>query len=88
MVERGGEDRPESEGRRRFLLKMAAVAFAVPVVSSFTLDALSYGAESSAQPKLSNQSFPNQAYPNQVTLPKQHLPNQVPSQQFPNQIRV
>ena len=81
------ELRAQGVSRRDFIKKMVAVGFAVPIVSSFTLDAVA-----SANPKHMppNQTYSNQTYPHPrpPTLPNQfHFPNQsyFPNQFFPNQ---
>ena len=82
MDEQGSGNRPEAEARRHFLKRMAAIAFAVPVVSSFTLDTAAYAEEHTLSG--STQQFSNQNHPNQ-RLPNQQIPNQqFPNQQFPH----
>jgi hypothetical protein len=76
-----------SQNRRAFIKKMAAVAFAVPVVGAFSMESVALAAPGHTFPgqKFPNQTFPNQTFPNQ-TFPNQTFPNQTfPSQTFPNQ---
>lgn len=87
--EDGGQEKPEV-ARRDFLKRMAAFAFAVPVISSFTLDAISYAGQTSQAH--SNQFFPNQSVANQEQcftnqfFGNQGFPNQsFANQTFPNQ---
>jgi hypothetical protein len=73
-----GDDRSAAAGvsRRAFLGRMAALAFAVPVISSFTLDAAAHS--------VGAHQFANQYIPNQIT-PDKFFSGQVPNQYFPNQ---
>jgi hypothetical protein len=92
MDHREGEEEPEAEvGRRDFLKRMAALAFAVPVVSSFTLDPASHTQQHNkrlATLTAGNQiCFPNQVFSNQTlayfpnqTFPNQYTPNQLASE--------
>jgi hypothetical protein len=78
-----GDDRSAAAGvsRRAFLRRMAALAFAVPVISSFTLDSAAHPV--GVRPVDAHQ-FANQYMPNQIT-PDKFFSGQVPNQYFPNQ---
>lgn len=89
----GGSSRPDHDASRRaFLKRMAALAFAAPVVSSFTIDAVAHAGDDGRL--RSHQIFPNQIFPNQFFLeglgespPTNFFPNQAfPNQIFPNQL--
>ena len=79
-------DREEGQtsgmNRADFVKRLAAGAFAVPVITSFAMDGLAQAAPRQQSP---NQAYPNQTYPNQ-TYPNQTYPNQTyPNQSYPNQ---
>ena len=91
-----GDDRSAAAGvsRRAFLRRMAALAFAVPVVSSFTLDSAAHPVgvgPGDAHQFSANQHFPNQIAPNQFFsnqgVPTNYFPNQTfANQYYPNQL--
>jgi len=72
--------------RRAFLKKMAAVGFAVPIVTSFALDGVASATDHDHDHRHPNQTYPNQTYPNQA-IPNQivELVDRVVDQLFPNQ---
>ena len=75
-------DREEGQtsgmNRADFVKRLAAGAFAVPVITSFAMDGL-------AQASV-GQQWPNQSQGNQTTPPDHQHPNQsYPNQQWPNQ---
>ena len=85
-----GDDQSAAAGvsRRAFLGRMAALAFAVPVISSFTLDAAAHSGDAH---QFANQHFPNQIAPNQFFanqgVPTNYFPNQTfANQYYPNQL--
>jgi hypothetical protein len=84
--DQGSTDRDVT--RRVFLKRMAALAFAVPVVSSFTIDAVAHAVDERPHQVLANQASPQQFFANQGQLvPNQFFANQhFPNQYAPNQI--
>ncbi len=73
--------------RRSFLKRMAALGFAIPVISTFALesDAFADGGHHHPNQYQPNQYQPNQYQPNQYE-PNQYRPNQYqPNQYHPNQ---
>jgi hypothetical protein len=74
--------------RRAFLRRMAALAFVIPVVSSFTIDAVAHAADEHPHDLNATQPTPNQFFGNQgQAVPNQFFPNQIfPNQYAPNQI--
>ena len=76
--------------RRAFLKRMAALAFAVPVISSFALDAASasggapHSAFSNQPPVTPEEFFGNQVYELQ-RFPNPAFPYEYGPSQFPNQ---
>jgi hypothetical protein len=84
------EQSDSAEGRRAFLKRMAAFAFAAPVISSFVLDSPAF-AGGHDQHGHGKWGPPNQYGPNQTQKPppNQYNPNQTvkppPNQYNPNQ---
>jgi hypothetical protein len=93
---------PAELSRRAFLARMGAIAFAVPVITSFTLDAVESGASGQPHAGMPNQLVGNQAsagtffggneptasFANQ-TFPNQYGTNALaptPKQNFANQL--
>jgi hypothetical protein len=71
--------------RRAFLKKMAAVGFAVPIVTSFALDGVAAATPDKIDHdhRFPNSTLANQSIPNQVTealdeFLEQFFPNQTP----------
>jgi hypothetical protein len=92
----GDEDVVQSDSagdRRAFLKRMAALAFAAPVISSFVLDSPAFagGHDQHDQHGHGRSGPPNQYDPNQTQKPppNQYQPNQTvkppPNQYQPNQ---
>lgn len=96
MNDEDGAAAPSAFSRRSFLKRMAAIAFAAPVVASFTLDAgRSHAAAQETASYLGNQYFgygnqwlttPNEffVYANQP-FPNEYFPNQAAAAGFANQ---
>jgi hypothetical protein len=68
------DDVPAS--RRDFLKRMATVAFAVPVIGTFTMDAVAMAGTTTKRRRKPHLTMPNQTHPNQ-THPNQCFPNQI-----------
>jgi hypothetical protein len=75
------DDAPAS--RRDFLKRMATVAFAAPVIGTFTMDAVANAGTRRRRHHrhrpgcgCPNQTYGNQTYPNQI-CPNQIYPNQI-----------
>jgi hypothetical protein len=88
----GNNQEPEAGdvSRRAFLKRMAALAFAAPVVASFTIEGIVHASESPHTATFGNQAFPNQVMPNQFFaghIPTGFFPNEVyANQYYPNQL--
>jgi|HubBroStandDraft_1064217.scaffolds.fasta_scaffold521351_1 hypothetical protein len=76
---------PKGLSRRAFLKRMAAVGFAVPVVTSFALDGVASSTDDWSRSRFGNQSFSNQRFGNQTFGNQPGTPNpNHPNSEFPS----